>query len=137
MSTCHLYDITEPNPESLAQDIWINVKELMNRPSWFGEKGGRIGFISTITHKNLLAGLFANEGRKRGIQYTDDKRPIDAEHFYSFEHLFFAIFMDTSQLILQHRNLYGFEKLNMGEMRDNFSGITSGLAETGTRRCRG
>jgi hypothetical protein len=139
MANCYFYDIIEPSPENLGSDVWLNVHQLMERPSWFGKYGSRYGFVSTLIHGNILAGFFANEGRKRGIQYTDDKKPLDPDAFYSFEHLFFAIFVDTSQLVLQQRNIYGYVNLGMGEMRDNFLELLAtllrfaGVGVVGTR----
>lgn len=121
---CHLYDITHPEPSALTTEIWSQVRTEMERTGWIGEPGSRIGFVSTIEYRGLIAGYFANEGRKRGFQYDENKQPIETPQ-YSFEHLFFAIFSDTSQILLQSRNIYGYEKsgdqkLGMTEMRQNF-----------------
>ena len=120
MANCYLFDIVEPDPESLDVEVWRNVLRLMDGYKWIRERGNRIGFVSTLDYNGLVAGLYANEGRRRGTQYTDDKKPLDVSNFYSFEHLFFAILVDTSQILLQHRNIYGYETLGMPEMRANF-----------------
>ena len=111
MANCYIYDIIEPNPFYVSIEDWRQVLERMQEPRWAGEQGERIGFVETLEYNGLIAGYFANEGYKRGIHYSDDKQPIASPDFTSFEHLFFAIFMDTSQLVLQHRNIYGYRKL--------------------------
>lgn len=49
------------------------------------------------------------------------------EPYYSFEHLFFVLFEDTAQLLLQTIRVFGYSDLDMGQMRDNFLYL---LAET-------
>lgn len=120
MANCYLYDIIEPNPFNLRIETWRQVLKTMQEPRWASEHGERIGFVETLEYHGLIAGYFANEGLKRGIQYSDDKRPVAIDNFTSFEHLFFAIFVDTSQLVLQHRNIYGYKNLGLQVIRENF-----------------
>ncbi len=121
---CYLYDIVHPDPQAMQPTIWQAARQEMEKAGWIGESGKRIGFVSTIEHNKVIAGYFANEGQKRGFQYDNDKQPIDEPQF-SFEHLFFAIFIDTSQLLLQSRNIYGYADLGMGDMRRNFLNLTA------------
>lgn len=85
-----------------------------------GEKGKRFGFVSAYIYEQLIGGIFANEGERSGTQYNENKLPIKTDAFYSFEHLAFVIFTDTSQILLQHRNIYGYKDLGLPEMRANF-----------------
>lgn len=121
---CYLYDIVQPEPASVSPESWLEVRHQMEQADWIGEPGKRIGFVSTMQYGGLIAGYFANEGQKRGFQYDENKLPVENPQF-SFEHLFFAIFIDTSQLILQTRNIYGYDDLGMGEMRQNFLNLTA------------
>jgi hypothetical protein len=116
---CYLYDLVVPEPETIRAETWNRTWAQMEESKWVGERGRRVGFVSVIQHVGLIAGFFANEGQKRGIQYNDDKQPINAATF-SFEHLFFLVFTDTSQILLQHRNIYGYDDLNLPVMRENF-----------------
>jgi hypothetical protein len=115
---CHLYDIIDPDPSILTESVWGNIQNNMDSPGWFGEIGNRIGFISTMRFENIISGFFANEGKKRVFQYDDHKLLI-GDPVYLFEHLFFAIFIDTSQLLIQHRNIYGYLNLSINTMRVN------------------
>ena len=126
LASCYLYDIVEPNPDLINPEVWERVRLKMDETSWLGQKGKRIGFVSTGSKNGLIGGYFANEGERRGYQYSDDKKPIDARND-NFEHLFFAIYTDTSQLLLQHRNIYGYKELGMPLMRDNFLKILGEL----------
>lgn len=119
MSQCYLYDIVDPNPTSVSSGVWMRVLDMMRTTGWFGEPGERYGFVSTTAHAPLVTGFFAHEGSKTGIQYDEDKRPTDTST-ESFEHLFFAIFTDTSQVLLQHRNIYGYDDLGLPKMRNSF-----------------
>lgn len=123
---CHLYDIIDPEPDAVRPEVWQQIQQQMNQSKWFGEQGKRTGFVSVIQSGVLVAGFFAQEGQKRGIQYTDDKIPVDAPLF-SFEHLFFAIFMDTAQLLLQHKNIYGYDDLSLPGMRTAFLELLANL----------
>lgn len=116
---CHLYDIVDPNPASITKDDWVTIVEQMDGTEWFGEIGHRYGFVSTLITPDLIIGHFAHEGQKTGIQYDDDKNAFDAST-EAFEHLFFAIFRDTSQLLLQHRYIYGYADLGLSVMRTDF-----------------
>lgn len=119
MAKCHLYDIVEPDPSVMEKTDWFDIVDQMNKIEWFGEMGQRYGFVSSLTSPNLIIGYFAHEGQKLGIQYDDDKNAFDAST-EAFEHLFFAIFPDTSQLLLQHRNIYGYVNLGLPVMRNAF-----------------
>jgi len=88
----------------------------MNESGWTGDAGKRYGYVETSVRQEVLAGFFAHEGHKTAIQY-DDQKQLEDRATESFEHLFFAIFTDTSQLLLQHRNIYGYDDLSLPEMR--------------------
>lgn len=117
LSKCYLYDIIDPDPRHVDSTDWANVVEKMQDSGWFGDMGERYGFVSILTRPEIITGFFAHEGRKSGIQYNENKQPSDTATD-SFEHLFFAIFTDTSQLLLQHKNIYGYDNLGLPKMRD-------------------
>jgi hypothetical protein len=103
----------------MTSDRWLKIERLMEESGWTGESGQRFGVVDITRHDVLLAGLFANEGLKGGVQYDENKQPIEPEKLHSFEHLFFTFFTDTSQLLLQQRNIYGYIDLSLPQMRDN------------------
>ena len=117
--TCHLYDIVEPNASSLGNETWNMVLTELERSQWFGKFGQRYGAVNTVYRGQLLVGFFAHEGQKLGVQYDENKKPV-TQSSITFEHLFFAIFSDTSQLLLQHRNIYGYDDLGFPIMRTHF-----------------
>lgn len=114
---CKLYDIVEPRPNTVTAAKWLDVYERMSHSGWFGELGQRYGFVYVVTRQDLIGGYFAHEGQKTGIQYDEQKQPEPASA-ETFEHLFFAIFTDTAQLLLQHRNIYGYTDLGLPVMRE-------------------
>ncbi len=118
-SKCLLYDIIDPDPRNIRFLTWMKIEEMMRDSGWFGELGRRYGFVSTVARPEIVVGYFAHEGQKFGIQYGEDKQPKDTST-ESFEHLFFAIYTDTSQLLLQHRNIYGYTDLGLPVMRNTF-----------------
>lgn len=120
---CHLYDITNPDPEILNPEIWTKTQEKMESSKLLGQTGQRFGFVFSILYKNLISGYFVMEGQKQVFQYNDDKKPITPPNAVSFEHLFFCIFTDTSQILLQHKNLYGYIDLGLPKMRKQFEHV--------------
>ena len=92
----------------------------MTSSQWFGNLGQRMGLVHIIRLNGVIGGYFAHEGQKKGIQYDDQKNPTPTSPYYSFEHLFFVLFEDTSQVLLQSIRVYGYIDLSMSKMRDNF-----------------
>jgi hypothetical protein len=120
---CHLYDITNPDPDVLHSETWIRIQERMQSTKLMGNTGQRYGFVSPVSYKNLVSGFFVMEGQKQVFQYNDDKEPIALPNANSFEHLFFCIFTDTSQILLQHKNIYGYVDLGLPKMRQQFLSV--------------
>jgi len=54
---CHLYDIVDPNPNVLSVETWREIRAYMDETEWFGEKGRRYGFVSTLIQHNLIIGF--------------------------------------------------------------------------------
>lgn len=130
-ASAHLYDIVDPDPQSVSLDSWQKILDSMKKSHWFGQLGHRFGFVSTTSYKNMIAGFFAHEGQKQGVEYDEKKTPSEFR-INSFEHLFFVIFTDTSQLLLQHRNIYGFDNLGLPDMRnDLLKALATILRENG------
>lgn len=117
---CYLYDIVAPDPDALGEDIWQKVYKTMELSKLMGEKDKRFGIISVIQFENMISGFFIKEGQKQVIQYTDDKEPFVPPNTTSFENLFFIIFSDTSQILLQQKNIYDFTNLGLPVMRNEF-----------------
>lgn len=116
----YLYDIVDPDPDSITHDHWQSLARLMTSSRWSRRPGQRIGFVNTVRSSRAIGGYFANEGQKKGVQYNENKEPTTSEPYYSFEHLFFVLFEDTAQLLLQTIRVFGYSDLDMGQMRDNF-----------------
>jgi hypothetical protein len=119
MAKCYLYDIVDPVPAALTEAHWTQLAHRMSESGWHNAKGNRIGLVNVVRQNGLIGGYFANEGRKRGVQYTEDKEQVDPPPFFSFEHLFFVLFEDTAQLLLQSRNIYDYIDLELPIMREN------------------
>ena len=127
MAKCYLYDIVDPAPTVFTEAHWLRLFHKMSESGWYGVKGRRIGLVNIIRRNGLIGGYFANEGTKRGVQYTEDKEQVEPPPFYSFEHLFFVLFEDTAQLLLQSRNIYDYVDLSLPDMRDNFRRLLADL----------
>jgi len=127
MAKCYLYDIADPAPTAFTETHWIQLFREMRKSGWYGIKGKRMGFVNVIHRNGQIGGYFANEGKKKGVQYDENKEQVDPPPFYSFEHLFFVLFEDTAQLLLQSRNIYDYIDLGLPVMRDNFLRLLADL----------
>ena len=116
----YLYDISEPDPNVLSFDKWENIYSQIQDTPLMGERDQRFGFIENIIHKQMIGGFFISEGLKQAKQYNDNKELLGLNLMPSFEQIFYVIFTDTSQVLLQHRNVYGYTNLGIGKIRDNF-----------------
>jgi len=119
MAKCYLYDIVNPRPSTIHDDHWHQLYSRMRESDWYQPKGQRKGFVNLIRRRDVIGGFFAHEGTKRAFQYDDNKEQLEPPPFYSFEHLFFALFQDTSQLLLQSRNIYDYVDLRLPLMRSS------------------
>ena len=99
----------------------------MVESGWFESKGQRIGFVNAYRQNDVIVAYFANEGRKRGVQYNDEKEQVEPDPFYSFEHIFIALFEDTSQLLIQNRYIYDYIDLGLPIMRNNLLHLLTDL----------
>lgn len=131
MAKFYLYNIVDPDPEAMTHDRWLSLSHLMASSGWTGRSGQRMGFVHTVRSNGTIGGYFAREGQKKGIQYDDNKEPKILDPYYSFEHLFFVLFEDTTQLLLQSIRAYGYSDLRMGEMRENFLHLLADQIELG------
>jgi hypothetical protein len=119
MATFYLHDITNIDPLVIDNAKWENLYFNMQRPGWSGFPGSRIGIVRSARYANMIGGYFANEGRKKAVWYDENKEEIEPTPFYSFERLFFVIFMDTAQILIQSRYIYDYVDLNLPEIRSN------------------
>ena len=119
MAKFYLYDIVNVDATVVEQSKWDNLYERMQVDEWGVANGRRIGVVRSLYTSNTIAGYFANEGRKRAVWYDDNKEEIEPTPFYSFEHLFFVLFLDTAQILIQSRNIYDFVDLGLPVMRRN------------------
>ncbi len=127
MAKCYLHDIVDPDSSTITDAHWEQVFSIMRESSWYQPKGKRMGFVSLTRRNSMIGGYFANEGRKKGVQYDDNKEQLEPPPFYSFEHLFFILFEDTGQLLLQSRNIYDYIDLSLPDMRSNFLNLLTEL----------
>jgi hypothetical protein len=127
MTRCRLVDIVDPDESLITSEHWDALFDAMRESSWYQHPGRRMGFINLARGPAAFAGYFANEGEIDLTQYDDNKRPIEAPPSFSFEHLFFALFTDTAQLLLQSRRISGYVDLSLTAVRTNFLGMLTDL----------
>lgn len=120
MPKTYLYDIVDPDPHQINAQNWEALFRIMRESTWYQHPGERMGFVSISRRDRMIGGYFANESRKKVIQYDENKEQVEPRPSYSFEHLFFALFEDTAQLLLQSRNIYDYVDLSLPVMRRNF-----------------
>jgi len=114
---CYLRNIIVPDWTYVLPKHWQAIYETIQKPGWYGKEGSRYGFVSVLREGPMIAAYFAHEGLKQGIQYDDEKNPVEPSGAFFFEHLFFVIFLDHGQLLLQQKNVYEFVDLNLDTMR--------------------
>jgi hypothetical protein len=119
MAKFYLHDITNIDPMAIESHKWEKLFLNMQSRGWSGTPGYRMGIARSARFANMIGGFFANEGRKRAIQYDEKKEEIEPSPFFSFEHLFFVIFLDTAQILIQSRNIYDYVDLTLGTIRSN------------------
>jgi hypothetical protein len=119
MAKFYLHDITNIDPLEIDVRKWERLYLNMQRPGWSGSPGNRMGIVKAELYANMIGGYFANEGRKKAIQYDEKKESVEPKPFYSFEHLFFVIFLDTGQILIQARNIYDYVDLSLPIIRSN------------------
>lgn len=114
---CYLKNILVPDWTFVLPKHWQAIYETIQEPGWYGKEGSRYGFVSVIREGPMIGAYFAHEGLKQGIQYDDEKNPRKPSNAFFFEHLFFVIFLDHGQLLLQQKNVYEFVDLSLDTMR--------------------
>jgi hypothetical protein len=119
MAKFYLHDITNIEPDSIDQEKFENIYNKMQGIGWAKAGNQRIGIVKSTKYKNMIGGYFANEGQKRAIWYNDEKEEIEPKPYFSFEHLFFVVFFDTMQILIQSRNIYDYSDLTLSLIRNN------------------
>ena len=119
MAKFHLNDITNIDGMAIEPQKWDAVFDEMLSKGWAGRQGQRVGILKPLNHRGMIAGYFAQEGRKKVIQYDDNKEEIEPGPSYSFEHLYFMLFSDTAQILIQSRNFYDYVDLSLSVVRTN------------------
>ncbi len=127
MAKTYLYDTINVVSSAIDEDNWEKLFDNMSKSGWYGTEGQRKGFMHVVRDRGIIAGYFANEGRKKAILYDNNKEQLDPPLYYSFEHLFFAIFEDTAQILLQSRNIYDYADLGLPEIRNNLKQLLTDL----------
>lgn len=120
MAKLYLFDITNVDVDSIMTEKWDRLYIQLNNSNWITKSGSRLGFVNVQHESNKIAGYFANEGKKKAVLYNNKKEQVQPDKPYnSFEHLFFLIFEDTAQILIQSRHIYGYRDLSLSEMRKN------------------
>lgn len=114
---CHLWNIISPTWFNVAPNKWDEIYAQLENSGWYGEEGARFGFVSVIIAGPMVAGYFAHEGTREGVQYDKNKNPVQPENPYFFEHIFFILFLDYGQILLQDKRITDFVDLNYPTMR--------------------
>jgi hypothetical protein len=116
---CYLYDIISPDWDLITPDQIDRLYTWMVSSFWFGPHDNRMGFVNVVRFGAVLGGFFSHEGSRESKQYSDDKTPQE-RYEASFQEVFFAIFMDAGQLVLQSKRVYDYVDLGMEVIRQDF-----------------
>ena len=120
MSKIILSDIINIDVSKATTEKWQKLFSEMSSSGWYGREDNRVGFINLAQGNGIIAGYFANEGRRKAVLYDNQKEEVQHPPYNSFEHLFFGIFQDTAQVLIQSRRIHDYIDLNLSEMRSNF-----------------
>lgn len=121
MATLYLYDNLSVDVESATKSNWNLLYQDLRRLDWRTGVGQRQGFVNVIRRNKRIFGYFANEGRKSVLQFDNKQQQLATpSHYYSFEHIFFIIFEDTGQIVIQSKRISGYIDLTNRIIRSNF-----------------
>jgi len=117
---CEVFRITWPDWSSVTDELRENIWRVLSERVEDGEPPNRRGFVGTTRFEYVIAGFFAHEDRRLGVQYDRDWHRENREAA-EFEHLFFALVLDQAQVILQHKRVgREFVTINLPTMRRAF-----------------
>jgi hypothetical protein len=117
---CEVLRITWPDWSSVSDELKEGIWQVLSQRVEDGEAPNRRGFVGTTRFEDIIAGFFAHEGRRLGVQYDEDWNKEDREAA-EFEHLFFALVLSQGQVILQRKRIgREFVTINMPTMRREF-----------------
>lgn len=90
---------TWPLSAEMADQIWASLQE----PPWFEEPPDRYGFVDLDRYSDsIIMGYFAVEKPLHIVRYDNEKHREEHEE-ESFEHIWFALFLDLGRLLAQRR----------------------------------
>ena len=101
---CEVLRITWPDWSSVSDESKENMWQVLSQRVEDGEAPSRRGFVGTTRFEDIIAGFFAHEGRRLGVQYDEDWNKEDREAA-EFEHLFFSLVLSHGQVILQRKRI--------------------------------
>lgn len=117
---CEVLRITWPDWSSVSDELKESIWQVLSQRVEDGEAPSRRGFVGTTRFEDIIAGFFAHEDRRLGVQYDEDWNREDREAA-EFEHLFFALVLSQGQVILQRKRIgREFVTMNMRTMRREF-----------------
>ena len=100
--TCQHEEIVGPG-WPLSSDLVRSFFERLATSSWLGEAPGRFGFVDPELWDGTVAmGYFAVEKPLQIVTYDNSKERTEHEE-ESFEHVWFALFLDDGRLLSQRR----------------------------------
>jgi hypothetical protein len=117
---CEVFRISWPDWSLVTDEIKDNIWQVMSQQVEEGEPPNRRGFVGTTRFEDVVAGFFAHEDRRLGVQYDRHWNREDREAA-EFEHLFFALVLGQAQVVLQHKRVdREYVTINMPVMRRQF-----------------
>lgn len=117
---CEVFRITWPDWSSISKECQEQIWEVIEHGVSEGEPPSRMGLVGTSRHEDVVAGFFACEDLRTGVQYDGDWRKQQQEGA-EFEHLFFALILEPGQIVLQRKRIdRDFVTINLPEMRRKF-----------------
>ena len=121
MATLYLYDNLSVDIDSATKTKWNSLYQELRKLGWRSGVGHRQGFVNVIRRNKRIYGYYANEGKKSVLQFDNRQRLVKTpSHYYSFEHIFFIIFEDTAQIVIQSKRISGYIDLTNRIIRSNF-----------------
>jgi hypothetical protein len=117
---CEVFRVTWPDWSTVTNERKGSIWQVMSEGVEDGLPPNRRAFVGINRLGHVIAGFFAHEDRRIGVQY-DSHWTKQVQSGEEFEHLFFALVLDQGQVVLQRKRVEReFVTINLNAMRRAF-----------------
>ena len=121
MATLYLYDYLSVDVSSATKQKWNLLYQELRELGWRTPVGNRQGFVNVTRSNRRIYGYFANEGRLKVVLFDNKKKLVTfPSAYYAFEYIFFILFEDTAQIVIQSKRVSDYVDLTYRKIKSNF-----------------